>query len=612
MSGIPEGTIEEIRDRADIVEVIGEVVQLRKRGRNWVGLCPFHPEKTPSFNVTPDKQMYYCFGCQAGGNVFTFLMEHEKLEFPAAVRELAERTGVEIPERRTAGPDPDEPLYYANRLAAEFYHRRLLEADDAEEARSYLADRGLDRATWEAFLLGWAPDSWEALLGEAARHDLEADVLLKAGLAARSEKTGGVYDRFRGRLCFPIRSTSGRVVALSGRRLDDREPKYLNSPDTPIFTKGRGLYNLDQAKGRIRRVGAALLVEGNFDVVALWQAGFRNVVAPLGTAFTDRQARVLKRYTTTAYLAYDGDRAGERSAFKAGDVLLSIGFAVRIVRLPSGDDPDSLVREGGAAAFEERIEASLDVVDAKLEVVRERVDLGDVMKKRRAIARLLDSVARVPDPVTRSLYVEKIAAELDVPRETLDLPEPKPARGPASRAERAAPVAERGPRGRFAAPGVRLPESQDERYLLLHAVTAPEWLDELVERCRPEYFEVEEYAAFFRRLVALLGEGGEDAVEGLRTSDDPVVQRVLARIEMLRGGEPEGFELSSRTFRECLERVLDGALERGLIETGGEPSGDVLVDTLRRRDLRRRLAPGRFGGRKAAGETEDGQLGGGS
>ncbi|MDX1622406.1 MAG: DNA primase [Gemmatimonadota bacterium] len=613
MAGIPEHAIEEVRDRTDIVEVIGQFVELKKRGKNWVGLCPFHAEKTPSFNVTPEKQMYYCFGCQAGGNVFTFLMEHEKMEFPEAVRELAERAGVEIPEERTSGSDPHAPLYFANRLAADFYHRRLLESEDAAGARAYLEERGLGREAWETFLLGWAPDEWEALAEEARRQEIEPGEMVRSGLMARSEKTGGLYDRFRGRLIFPIRSTTGKVLGLSGRRLDDEEPKYLNSPDTPIFTKGRTLYNLDLARAPIRRAGAAILVEGNFDVLAVHGAGWRNVVAPLGTSFAAEQARVLKRYTATAYVAYDGDSAGERSAFKAGDLLLGAGFSVRIVRLPEGEDPDSLVAEGGAGAFRERLEESADVIEAKIGIVKERVDLGDVMKKRRAIRRLLESVAKVPDPMTRSLYLDKVSGELGVARGTLELPEPsrpggeRPVRRTESEEGRSRP-----PRGRFAGSGIRLPERQDERYLLLHAVTDVGWLEELVERCRPEYFTVEAYAGLFERLAELREERGGEAIETLRTSGDPEIQAVLARVEMLRGemarGSEEEFELSDRTFRESLERILQRALERGVLESDVEPTGDPLVDALKRREARRRIAPGRFGARGGPRGERDEQV----
>jgi len=590
---IPQRVIEEVRDRADIVEVVGEVVRLKKRGKNWVGLCPFHPEKTPSFNVTPEKQMYYCFGCQAGGNVFTFLMEYEKLDFPSAVRGLAERVGVEVPDTAVdQGPDPNAGLYHANRLAAELYHRLLLEGPHAAAARTYLEERGIERETVDAFLLGWAPEEWETLIREAERQGVDRQTLTDAGLASRSERTGGVYDRFRGRLCFPIRSVGGKVVALSGRRLDDAEPKYLNSADSPIFTKGRTLFNLDLARGPIRRSGAVVVVEGNFDVVSLHQAGFRNVVAPLGTAFTAEQARILKRYTATAYLAYDGDPAGERSAFRTADLLLPAGFAVRIVRLALGEDPDSVVRRSGSGAFEERLRESRDVIDAKLDIVRERVDLADVMKKRRAIRRLMSSVERVADPVTRALYTEKLADALDVPRETL-LRAPRAAEPRRERGAGRVPAdqARFGGRG-FRGPGVELPEAQEERYVLLHAVTDERWLRQLVEACRAEFFSVPAYAEFFRVLTELASTDRAELVEEIRASPDPRVQTVLARIEMLRADDDGEFELSERTFQESLRRLHEGALDRGAIASA-EPTGDILVDTLRRREQRRRLTRGR-------------------
>lgn len=620
MSGIPEHVIEEVRDRADIVEVVGEVVQLKKRGKNWVGLCPFHPEKTPSFNVTPEKQMYYCFGCQAGGNVFTFLMDHEKMEFPDAVRSLAERYGVEVPVETREGPDPYAPLHEANRIAADLWHRRLIEGDEAAPARAYLQRRGLARESWETFLLGWAPDEWETLKNEAGRHGVEESPLLDAGLVARSEKTGGIYDRFRGRLVFPIRSTSGRVIGFSGRRLDDEEPKYLNSIDTPVFTKGRTLFNLDLARPGIRRAGAAIVVEGNFDVLTLHETGFKNVVAPLGTAFTPDQARMLKRYTSTAYLAFDGDVAGVRSAFRTGDVLLEAGFAVRIVRLPDGEDPDSVIREGGAGALRERIESSLDVIDAKIEIVEERVDLSDVMRKRRAIRRLMDSVKRVPDPMTRSLYTDKVATELNVPRSTLEasVEQGDAGRRPAGAAARGAAGGTPGRgrtgggargRGRAGFTGeVRLPEDQNERYLLLHAVADPKWLEALSGIVRAEWFEVESYAGFYRRLLRLHDERGADALETLRTIDDAEIHGVLARVEMLRGHEESGFELSDRTFQESVQRILERALERGALEfEDARPTGDPLVDALQRKALKSRLSPGRFGTARRGEPVEGGR-----
>ena len=598
---IPDHVIDEIRDRADIVEVIGEVVQLKKRGRNFVGLCPFHTEKTPSFTVTPEKQMYYCFGCQAGGNVFTFLMQHERLEFPDAARVLGERTGVEVPEpEAVAGPDPLAPLHLANRLAAEFYHRLLLESPDAAPAREYLEKRKIGRETWETFLLGWAPDSWDALIVEAERQNVDRESLAEAGLVAKSERTGGWYDRFRGRICFPIRTVGGKVIALSGRRLDDEVPKYLNSSDTPVFTKGSTLFNLDLARGPIRRAGAAVIVEGNFDVVAVFQAGFRNVVAPLGTALTEPQVRILRRSTRTAYLAYDGDAAGERAAFRAGDLLLASGFAVRIVQMGEGMDPDQLVREGGPGAFERALEESGDVMERKIALVAERVDLSDVMKKRRAVRRLLESVARVSDPVTRALYLDRVADGLHVPREALELPEARSRRRGAesqpdggNRPGVKTPV-ERAERG-HSPRGIVPPEVQDERYVLLHALAEERWLEEARQQVAPAFFQVETYADAFRRLAE--GEPAR-AAERLEASDDATVLRVLAELEVWR--EEQGFPLSDEAFRDSVRRLQLKAVERGLLPEL-RPTGEPLADAVERSRLRRDIHRGRH---RPAGSTE--------
>lgn len=578
---IPDHVIEEVREKADIVEVIGEIVRLKRRGRSWVGLCPFHPEKTPSFNVTAEKGMYYCFGCQAGGNVVTFVMEYERLEFPDAVRVLAERVGVQVPEETRSAADPNAPLYAANRLAAEYYHHHLLESPEGEPARAYLAGRGVEREVWETFLLGWAPESWDSLLAEARRHGMDDESLTRAGLAGRSERTGGLYDRFRGRLCFPIRSIGGKVVAISGRRLDDGEPKYLNSADTPVFAKGRSLFNLDLARGPIRREGAAIVVEGNFDTVALFRSGYRNVVAPLGTAFTPEQARILRRYTGTAYLAYDGDRAGERAAFRAAHVLLAAGFAVRIVRLPQGVDPDAMVRSSGAESFETCLRESADVVDAEIDIIRARVDLTDVMKKRRAIERLLATVGRVPDAVTRSLYLDRIAERLGAPRESLVPPD--------RAAGRASPPAPRPSPSR--APGqIVTPQIQNERYVLLHAVRAGEWLAEARAYCRSAFFTVPEYARFFERLIEG-GPGETEAGPRLERSEDTAVHKVLAELELWR--EEQGFPLSEESFRDSLQRLLVKAVERGSLPEF-RPTGNRLADALRRREIREAILKGRL------------------
>lgn len=578
---IPDHIIDEIRDRADLVEIVGEVVTLKKRGKNFVGLCPFHTEKTPSFSVSPDRQMYYCFGCQAGGNVFSFLMDHEKLDFPEAVRSLGERLGVEVPDPEiSAEGDPNAPLYHANRLAAEHYHHRLMESAEAGPAREYLEARGIDAAMWEVFLLGWAPDAWEELVSEAARQSVDHETLLAAGLCVRSEKTGGVYDRFRDRLCFPIRSVGGKVIAFSGRFLDDREPKYLNSSDTSIFTKGRTLFNLDLARGPIRRAGAAIVVEGNFDVVGLYAAGFRNVVAPLGTAMTEIQARILKRYTSTAYLAFDGDAAGERSAFRSADLLLAEGFAVRIVPVPAGSDPDSIVRKDGAPAFAALLESGRDVIDVKIDVVKERIDLDDVMKKRRAIQRLAKSIARVPDAVTRALYEERVANELQVPRETLaaerrTAPERRPERDPESRNKKVTT----GPAA------FDTLQAQEERYVLLHAINDRQWLDEALERCRPEFFRDPRHRALFEHL-GTYGPEVEDVEERLRRVAEPELQGTVAGLEVWRARQ--GFPLSERSFRDSLMHLRLKAVERGVMP-GTEPSGEPLIDALKQRDLARAI-----------------------
>ena len=350
MAMIPDSIVDEVRERSDLAEVVGQVVDLKRAGREFKALCPFHQEKTPSFYVVPDKGFYKCFGCGAAGDVFDFLMNQGGLSFPEAVRRMADRVGVIVPEPTAERvDDPYRKLYEAVAFAADFYERRLQESDDAERARRYLEKRGVDATAARRFRLGHAPGGGQVLREAAKTHGIDDDVLLTAGLIKESEKGDEPYDRLRNRVVFPITDMRGRVIGFGGRVLDDNDkPKYLNSPETPIYQKGRTLYGLAWAKHAIRREAAVLVVEGYMDFVSLSARGIENVIAPLGTAMTEEQAALLSRYARRALLLYDSDAAGLRATFRTADALLRAGVHALVVTLPEKQDPDSVAREHGA------------------------------------------------------------------------------------------------------------------------------------------------------------------------------------------------------------------------------------------------------------------------
>jgi DNA primase len=344
-----DDALERVRAASDIVEVVSQYVSLRKVGRSWKGLCPFHQEKTPSFTVSPERQTYHCFGCGKGGDVFGFVEEAEKVEFAEALRVLADRAGIELPARR-ASAESNEGLYEACGEAAEFYRRSLLDPSTGRKARDFLDRRGIQPEAQERFGLGYAPAGWDAL-GSRLADRFGEGLLVRAGLAIEREGRRGVYDRFRDRVVVPLRLGNGRVVGFGGRTLGDEDPKYLNSPETPVYRKGRFLFGLGEAREALRTGGEGILVEGYFDVIGLAQEGFPETVAVAGTALTPEQAGLLARYAGRVCLVLDGDAAGEAASKRALAPLLGAGLEVRVGRLPAGEDPDSFVRGQGHDAF---------------------------------------------------------------------------------------------------------------------------------------------------------------------------------------------------------------------------------------------------------------------
>lgn len=420
---IPEESIQEIRQQADIVAVISEYVALEQAGKNFKGCCPFHQEKTPSFIVSPERQTYHCFGCGAGGNVFSFLMQYEKYSFPEAVHVLARRLGIRIPEpagqKDTQQLQRTDLLHQLHREVANFFAYQLKQSQHAQHARDYLEQREISKATIEAFGIGYAPPGWDDIQKHFARK-YPMELLLESGLMIKRKEGGGQYDRFRDRLMVPIHDERGRVVAFGGRILGDGEPKdlnspkYLNSPESPIFHKGKVLFGLHQAKRAIRQQDEVILVEGYFDMIVPYSLGVANLAATMGTALTNDHLRLLQRYTKNVVLMFDADPAGIKAVQRTLDLFLESGFAVRAVILPQKDDPDTAIRRMGADAFREYITTAPTLLDFIRERIMEQFDLSRDDQRVACANQILASIVKIQNITERNEQIRKTAGLLNV------------------------------------------------------------------------------------------------------------------------------------------------------------------------------------------------------
>ncbi len=407
MGLIPETTIQEIRDRADILGLVGRYVDLKQAGHSWKGLCPFHDEKTPSFNVNPGRQAYYCFGCQAKGDVLSFLVDHENLTFPEAVRTLAADLGIVIPESDSGDRSDTEKIFAALEVAQQCY-RECLQSPEGQIAREYLERRGLDAEVIDRFQIGYAPDAWDTVVRALEKAKVPADVGMLSGLL-NERASGGHYDRLRGRVIFPIQDVRGRVIAFGGRALGaDQEPKYLNTPETSVYHKRRTFYGFPHALEPIRRAGRAIVCEGYFDAIALARAGMGEAVATCGTALTSDHVRDLSRRTSSLGLLFDGDSAGKKAMERALEILLPAGLRVRAVSLPDGQDPDDFLNARGPKDLAALVDRAPDALEV---VIRRAVAAGcsTPAEKSDAVRRVAPLVASIPDPVERSEYARRLA-----------------------------------------------------------------------------------------------------------------------------------------------------------------------------------------------------------
>ncbi len=531
---IPDEVVEQVRDAADIVQIIGEYVNLKRQGTDFRGPCPFHQGTHRNFSVSPKKHMYYCFVCHEGGDVFHFLQKRLGVEWPAAVKMVGEKSGIEVREvqSRREGPDPREPLWEVNATAAAYFQKILWDDPLGEQAREYLTQRDISREVADQFGIGFAPREIGLLRNYMNTLGFDTTRLVDAGLLVQGEDGSEPRPRFRGRLMFPILDSAGRNIGFGGRLIGPGEPKYLNSSESAAFSKGKTLYGLNWAKNDIRREDQVLVVEGYFDVVRLMAAGVTTVVAPMGTALTDAQATALRKLTKNVFLLYDSDKAGLQATFRSGDELLRQGVSVRVVTLPEGEDPDTFVKAHGGAALTARLKDAIDVFERKIQLLERAGMFAELHKKRRALDRLWPSVRATSDEIMRDLYITRASEVSGVAREVLlrelsgasaapppvGAQEVAPRISPAARVRRGERRAQHGERGASA-----------ERELIRAMLFTRSRVEQITEKLEDESFREPQYRAIYR---ALLESGPESTVEEITAQLDEdsieTVEEILA------------------------------------------------------------------------------------
>lgn len=416
-----EQVLDEIQNRCDIAEVIASYIPLKRAGINFKASCPFHKEKTPSFMVSPTKQIYHCFGCGAGGNVFSFVMKYEKVEFPDAVRTLAERAGVELPRFTRSEFEQSAyagQIFKVNELAASYYHLKLLKSEEGRRPLDYLKKRGIKDEIIAQAKLGFAPDAWDGFISYAKHNGFAAELLERAGLVLPREE-GGYYDRFRNRIIFPIFDVRNKTLAFGARVLDDSLPKYINSPETEVYIKGKNLYGLNFSAAAIKEKDFCIVVEGYLDFLIPYQFGIKNIVATLGTSLTDIQVRLIKRYTKNVVIVYDADEAGEMASLRGLDLFVKEGLNVRVVSLPQGHDPDSYVRNKGSSGFNLLVDSSEGIFEYKLGLLASKYDAYNAAGKTKICAEMLPTIDKVTNAVLKFEYIKHLAERLQIKEEPL-------------------------------------------------------------------------------------------------------------------------------------------------------------------------------------------------
>ena len=540
-----EDIINRVRDNIDIVDLVSGYVSLKKTGKNFVGLCPFHSEKTPSFSVNPEKQIFHCFGCGAGGDAFKFVESQEGLNFPEAVKRLASRAGVVLPaDNRTRkeekkSEDERQTLLAVTAEAGVFFQREL-EGPAGSAARAYLAKRGVSESAVKDFTLGYARPEWDGLLRHLKQKGYPLGQMEKAGLIVKRSEGDGYYDRFRGRIIFPIRDLSGKVIAFGGRVMDDSLPKYLNSPETPLYSKSNILYGLDQAKEHGRKLGYFIIVEGYLDAIACHQYGAKNAVATLGTALTDGHLRLMRRFAQKLIVIFDPDPAGVNATLRGIDLFLASGMKVNVVSLPDGDDPDTFLQKRGHEAFSARLRESVKFMDFVFARVLQRGPVASIDEKVERAGEMLAFIEKLPSGIERDHYIKKTAEALDVDEAVL-------------RQEKAARNRSSGVvRGGAKSVGPAKSQRPRAEEMLIHLMLKDEDIArEIKAQIGHQDFTDPLYRRAAEKVFDALGKSGRVDIKELLRDGDDELGRLFAHYSVLDAeyGDP------GKTCRDCVDRI---------------------------------------------------------
>lgn len=577
---IPDEVITEVRSRADIVEVISGYLPLKKAGRNYRALCPFHPEKTPSFMVNGAKQVFHCFGCGIGGDIFGFVMKSENLSFPQAVKVLAEKFGVPIPRRKVSPSakrefDRKEELYKVNQLAMDYYHD-LLFRREGTEAREYLKKRGIGKAVIEEHRLGYALIGWNGLVNYLLRNKVPLKLAAELGLVM-AKKTGGWYDHFRGRIIFPIFELGGKVLGFGGRVLDEKLPKYLNSPESGLYKKGKSLYGLHAAKGFIREKELVLIVEGYLDLLTLHQFGFKHAVATLGTALTENHIRLLKRFSDHFITIFDSDESGTAATIRALPLFLDEGISCKVVRLPGKHDPDSFLQGGHRDEFQEMVSGAIPIFDFFIDEVLSGSDLTSAGGKVRVIDEILPMLERIRNRIVRESYVKKLADKLSLKEEViLDMMMSLPHGGERRREELKQVIQKK-----------IYPKTEETiLQIMLHF---SHLVPEIAEDGVLEDFENQKLKLIAKTLKEIYFEKGSLVISDiLAYVEDEELRNKISEWAFL--DETYGAASLEKTLRDCFRKIKMGKLKRDeeallrrIKEVEKEDQQDLLVELLAKR-----------------------------
>jgi len=548
---IPEETIQQIKQGVEIADVIGEYVQLKKQGRNYFGLCPFHGENSPSFSVSPEKQIYHCFGCGAGGNAFTFLMEIDQIPFQEAAARLADRAGVALEissseSEETTKTDENTDLYEAHELMAKFYRHLLLNTEEGSDALSYLHNRGFTDEDIDRFQIGWALPQPEFALNILQKRGFSVERMEQAGLLVKNEETGRYFDRFRGRVMFPLHDRRGRVAGFSGRDLGEGQPKYLNSPETPIFHKSSLLYHFHEARTAIKKQKQFILFEGFADVIAAVRAGFHQSVAVMGTSLTEEHIGQLKRISDQAIICYDGDKAGLNAAHKAANMLDNHDINVKVTILPDQLDPDEFIKQKGAEAFSAYVkESSLTLMAFKMEFLKRGKNMRDDEQKFRYIEEVLTEISSLKKAVERDHYLRRLADEFSLSLQALQEQEKtlflkkRPAK--ASLPQKEEPAGNFQQRERAIRQYPR--HETAERRLLAHMLANPELAERIRIMLQGDSFSIDEHQALFTYLLGYYEQTAEpDMASFLSVLHDNQLRRLAVDISLTTVNNEPGEE----------------------------------------------------------------------